>query len=156
MTARWYSAWILCLDIAIVVCTYGLWLTLTLTGRLNYTPNDPADIPHKHSMTGLNLSGGNGVLNYEDGLGATGMGGSPPTLHTATRAGNKQLVHGMVQRTHSNGQNNINGTTVIVEARDTRDSRENLDRMEFATVSAPGTPLSNIGLMLTSSTIDEK
>lgn len=63
MTARWYAAWILCFDITIVFVMYGLWVTLSLTGRLGHS----AEIAHKHSMTGLNLSGGNGVLSYEAG-----------------------------------------------------------------------------------------
>lgn len=73
MTARWYAAWILAFDIAIVVCTYGVWLTLTLTGRLTATEGDT--ITHKHSLTGLNLFGGNGVLSYEEQVNNNNNGG---------------------------------------------------------------------------------
>jgi hypothetical protein len=63
MTARWYSAWILCFDVAVVACMYGLWITLTLLGKL--VPAESDSLPQKHSMTGLNLSAGNGLLSYE-------------------------------------------------------------------------------------------
>jgi hypothetical protein len=75
MTARWYAAWILAFDIAIVVCMYGLWLTVTLTGKLSNIDGD--GLPHHVSLTGLNLSGGNGVLSYEDG-------GTKPTTEKVT------------------------------------------------------------------------
>lgn len=86
MTARWYSAWILFFDISIVFVMYGLWVTLTLTGRLGLS----AELTHKHSMTGLNLSAGNGVLSYEADYplpGNAAVGGSNATS-AASAAGN--------------------------------------------------------------------
>ena len=86
MTARWYAAWILCFDISVVVIMYGVWLILTLSGKLS-SPVDSVDaITHKHSMTGLNLSGGNGLLSYMDG-GSNATDSSPPssTIVSASR-----------------------------------------------------------------------
>ena len=39
MTARWYAAWILFFNVCIVFLMYGLWLTLTLTGKLPFCSN---------------------------------------------------------------------------------------------------------------------
>jgi hypothetical protein len=72
MTARWYSAWILCFDVAVVTCMYGLWITLTLLGKL--APAEGESLPQKHSMTGLNLSAGNGLLSYEPDGGGVSVG----------------------------------------------------------------------------------
>jgi hypothetical protein len=91
MTARWYSAWILCFDVAIVACMYGMWITLTLLGKL--APAEGESLPQKHSMTGLNLSAGNGLLSYE----ADGGSGVSVGSVKQSRAG---IV---VQRNLSNG-----------------------------------------------------
>jgi hypothetical protein len=135
MTARWYAAWILVFDISIIFCMYGVWATLTLTGRLgsssssgggggrgggvcgggsSSSPSSPgsglgsngADGSYdlffghgKHSMTGLNLSGGNGILNYDNSSEKTTVGSSKMGFTTTA-----------VQRiTHSNSQGSSGG-----------------------------------------------
>jgi hypothetical protein len=130
MTARWYAAWILVFDISIIFCMYGVWATLTLTGRLGSSSgggggssgdcgggssspgsglgSNGADGNYdlffghgKHSMTGLNLSGGNGILNY-DNLSEKATVGSSKMGFTTTA----------VQRiTHSNSQGSSGGSS---------------------------------------------
>eukprot|EP01032_Pedospumella_encystans_P019488 gene19488-22156_t len=110
MTARWYAAWILFFNVCIVFLMYGLWLTLTLTGRLVQT-NDGAELlAHKHSMTGLNLSAGNGLLTYEN----DNISGTNNTNNNSNKYYNSSVTQRNVPGNGNNTNNAANGSNYTV------------------------------------------
>lgn len=121
MTARWYAAWILFLNVCIVFVMYGVWLTLTLTGRLALL-SDAADLlAHKHSMTGLNLSSGNGLLVYEEGSNVSGgsVGTSSGRYHSSVTQRSSSVssggVNSVVNNMNSSGSGFLVGGVELTE-----------------------------------------
>lgn len=98
---------------------YGAWLSLTLLGKL--VPHDGESIPHKHSMTGLNLSGGNGVLSYaSEGSGKEKpVSGSPSGAPTAATCSSKYSAYayavGIVQRNLSGSSGTVQQAVLQVQ-----------------------------------------
>lgn len=120
MTARWYAAWILFFNVCIVFLMYGVWLTLTLTGRL-VVHNDAAELlAHKHSMTGLNLSSGNGLLVYEEGGNVSGgsVGTSSGRYHSNVTQRSSSVSGGansVVNNVNSSGSGFLVGGVELTE-----------------------------------------
>ena len=116
MTARWYSAWILFLNVCVVFLMYGLWATLTLTGRIAASNPTEELLAHKHSMTGLNLSAGNGILVYENDHMVSSSGGSNTSSGNNNNSNN---VHGSNAMTTNGGNyiaamNGSSGSSIAV------------------------------------------
>ena len=113
MTARWYAAWILCFDITIVFCMYGLWLTLTLLGRLAPVGEG---LVHKHSMTGLNLSAGNGLLSYDCDQGAihgASLGGAMLTGASISSSSNSKTAAGSLGKRNLSNNNSSPSSSAV-------------------------------------------
>ena len=98
MTARWYAAWILFLNVCVVFLMYGVWLTLSLTGRLALHNDVVELLAHKHSLTGLNLSSGNGLLVYEEGGAGGGSGGGGGATGSGSGSSSRYHKSSVTQR----------------------------------------------------------
>mmetsp|Transcript_16461 Transcript_16461/g.27826 ORF Transcript_16461/g.27826 Transcript_16461/m.27826 type:complete len:108 (+) Transcript_16461:128-451(+) len=84
MTARWYAAWILFLDMICVFVMYGVWSTLTIVGKLGSAVD--ADYHKTHAFLSNNSSIVS-LAQLEPSASATALAGISTTTN-ATHSSN--------------------------------------------------------------------